>query len=154
MIAAAAAWGVGNLLIKRAAPPDPLRFMSWICVVPPVPLLCLSLAFEGPTAVGSALAHVDLGGIGAVLYLAFAATTVGWALWARLMGLYPASTVAPFALLVPIFGLGFAAALRGEPIGSRELIAAVLVLGGVLLTLLAPKPVRREAISPQLAGTS
>jgi O-acetylserine/cysteine efflux transporter len=154
VIAAAVAWGVGNLAIKRAAPPDAMRFMSWMCLVPPLPLLCLSLAFEGPAEIGHAFAHVDLGGIGAVLYLAFAATTVGWALWARLMGLYPASMVAPFALLVPIFGIGFAAALLGEPVGSRELIAAVLVLGGVLLTLTAPRPAPREAISPQLAATS
>jgi O-acetylserine/cysteine efflux transporter len=154
VIAAAAAWGVGNLAIKRAAPPDPLRFMSWMCVVPPLPLLCLSLAFEGPGEIGRALSGVDLGGIGAVLYIAFAATTVGWALWARLMGLYPASMVAPFSLLVPIFGLGFAAVLLGEPVGARELVATVLVLGGVLLTLKAPRPVPREAISPQLAGSS
>ena len=154
VIAAAAAWGVGNLAIKRAAAPDPLRFMSWMCVVPPLPLLCLSLAFEGPHEIGQALSGVDLGGIGAVLYIAFAATTVGWALWARLMGLYPASTVAPFSLLVPIFGIGFAAVLLGEPIGVRELVATVLVLGGVLLTLKAPRPVPREAISPQLAASS
>jgi O-acetylserine/cysteine efflux transporter len=154
VIAAAAAWGVGNLVLKRAAPPDPLRFMSWICVVPPLPLLCLSLAFEGPGELGDALSGVDLGGVGAVLYIAFAATTVGWALWARLMGLYPASMVAPFALLVPIFGLGFAAVLLGEPVGARELVATVLVLGGVLLTLKAPRPVAREVISPQLAGSS
>jgi O-acetylserine/cysteine efflux transporter len=154
VIAAAVAWGVGNLAIKRAAPPDAMRFMSWMCLVPPLPLLCLSLAFEGPAEIGHAFAHVDLGGIGAVLYLAFAATTVGWALWARLMGLYPASMVAPFALLVPIFGIGFAAALLSEPVGARELIAAVLVLGGVLLTLTAPRPAPREAISPQLAATS
>lgn len=154
VIAAAVAWGVGNLAIKRAAPPDPLRFMSWMCVVPPLPLLCLSLAFEGPAEIGRALSGVDLGGIGAVLYIAFAATTVGWALWARLMGIYPASMVAPFALLVPIFGLGFAALLLGEPVGAREVVATVLVLGGVLLTLKAPRPVPREAISPQLAGSS
>jgi O-acetylserine/cysteine efflux transporter len=154
VVAAAAAWGVANLVLKRAAPPDPLRFMSWLCVVPPLPLLCLSLAFEGPGEIGHALARVDLGGIGAVLYIAFAATTVGWALWARLMGLYPASMVAPFALLVPIFGLAFAALLLGEPVGAREIAAAVLVLGGVMLTLKAPRPAPRETISPQLAGIS
>jgi hypothetical protein len=52
--------------------------MTWICVVPPLPLLALSLAFEGPGALGDALAGIDLGGIGAVAYIAFAATTVGW----------------------------------------------------------------------------
>ena len=48
VVAAAAAWGIGNVAIKRAAPDDALRFMTWICVVPPLPMLALSLAFEGP----------------------------------------------------------------------------------------------------------
>ena len=39
-----------------------------------------------------------------VAYIAFAATTVGWGLWAYLMRAYSASTVAPFSLLVPVSG--------------------------------------------------
>ena len=101
VIGAAAAWGIGNVAIKRAAPPDPLRFMTWICVVPPLPLLALSLAFEGPREIGDALAGIDLGGIAAVAYIAFAATTFGWGLWAYLLRHYSAGTVAPFSLLVP-----------------------------------------------------
>ncbi len=150
VIAAAAAWGVGNLALKRAAPADPLRFMTIVCVVPPLPLLALSLAFEGPTEISDALAGADARGIGAVLYLAFAATTVGWGLWGFLMGRHPASTVAPFALLVPVFGLSFGALLLGEPVTGRDVAAAMLVLGGVLLTLRAP----RLAISPLFADSS
>jgi O-acetylserine/cysteine efflux transporter len=146
VIGAAAAWGVGNVAIKRAAPPDPLRFMTWICVVPPLPLLALSLAFEGPSRVGDALAGIDLGGILAVAYIAFAATTLGWGLWAFLLRAYSAGTVAPFSLLVPIFGLGFAALLLREPLTARTVIAAALVVSGVLLTQRAPR------ISPQIAG--
>jgi O-acetylserine/cysteine efflux transporter len=145
VIGAAAAWGIGNVAIKRAAPLDPLRFMTWICVVPPLPLLALSLAFEGPSRVGDALAGIDLGGIAAVAYIAFAATTLGWGLWAFLLRHYSAGTVAPFSLLVPIFGLGFAALLLGEPLTARTVIAAVLVVSGVLLTQRAPR------ISPQIA---
>jgi len=145
VIAAAVAWGFGNLALKRAAPADPLRFMTTVCVVPPLPLLALSLAFEGPERVGDALAGIDLGGIAAVAYIAFAATTLGWGLWAFLLRHYSAGTVAPFSLLVPIFGLGFAALLLGEPLTARTMIAAVLVVSGVLLTQRAPR------ISPHIA---
>ena len=150
VIAAAVAWGFGNLALKRAAPADPLRFMTTVCVVPPLPLLALSLAFEGPAEIGGALAHADALGIAAVLYLAFAATTVGWGLWGGLMARYPASTVAPFSLLVPVFGLSFGALLLGEPVTGRDIAAAGLILGGVLLTLRAP----RLAISPLVADSS
>jgi len=142
--------------IKRAAPPDPLRFMTWICVVPPLPLLALSFAFEGPARIGDALAGVDLGGAAAVAYIAFAATTVGWGLWAYLMRAYSAGTVAPFSLLVPVFGLGFAALLLGEPLTWRTVIAAGLVVGGVLLTQRAPRIsaqiARSEAARPLQSG--
>jgi O-acetylserine/cysteine efflux transporter len=146
VVGAAAAWGIGNVAIKRAAPADPLRFMTWICVVPPLPLLALSFAFEGPQEIGDALAGIDLGGVAAVAYIAFAATTVGWGLWAYLLRAYSAGTVAPFSLLVPVFGLGFAALLLDEPLGARTIIAAVLVVSGVLLTQRAPR------ISSQIAG--
>jgi O-acetylserine/cysteine efflux transporter len=150
VIAAALAWGFGNLALKRAAPADPLRFMTTVCVVPPLPLLALSLAFEGPREIGDAFAHADALGIGAVLYLAFAATTVGWGLWGALMARYPASTVAPFSLLVPVFGLSFGALLLREAVTGRDVAAAALILTGVLLTLRAP----RVAISPLVAGSS
>jgi O-acetylserine/cysteine efflux transporter len=146
VIAAAAAWGIGNIAIKRAAPADPLRFMTWICIVPPLPLLALSLAFEGPREVGEALAAIDLGGLGAVAYIAWATTTLGWGAWGYLLRAYSAGTVAPFSLLVPVFGLGFAALLLGEPLTARTVIAAALVVSGVLLTQRAPR------ISPQIAA--
>jgi len=73
VIAAALAWGFGNLALKRAAPADPLRFMTTVCVVPPLPLLALSLAFEGPAEIGDAFAGADLRGVVAVLYLAISA---------------------------------------------------------------------------------
>jgi O-acetylserine/cysteine efflux transporter len=146
VIAAAAAWGIGNVAIKRASPGDAFRFMTWWCVIPPLPLLVLSLAFEGPGEVGDALASIDVGGVAAVAYLAFAATTVGWGLWAYLMRVYPSSTVAPFSLLVPVFGLGFSALLLDEPLTARVIVAAALVVSGVLLTQRSPR------ISPQIAA--
>jgi O-acetylserine/cysteine efflux transporter len=146
VIAAAAAWGIGNVAIRRAAPGDPLRFMTWMCVVPPIPLFALSLAFEGPSQVGDALAGIDLGGLGAVAYIAFAATTIGWGAWAHLLRAYSAATVAPFSLLVPVFGLGFAALLLGEELTVRTVAAAVLVVCGVCLTQRTPR------ISAHVAG--
>lgn len=135
VLVAAAGWGLGNISVKRANADDPLRFMTWICLVPPVPMLGLALVFEGPGAVGDSLTGLDLGDVGAILYLAFAATTVGWALWGWLMKHYPASTVAPFSLLVPVFGLSSAAVLLGEAVTARSLLGGALVVSGVLTTL-------------------
>jgi O-acetylserine/cysteine efflux transporter len=135
VLGAAAGWGAGNICLRAAKPDDPLRFMTWICLVPPLPLLALSLVAEGPGEIGSALFGLDLGGLGAVAYIAFVATTLGWAAWASLLKRYPAAVVAPFSMLVPVFGLGSAAALLGEPLTLRRLLATALVVGGVMITL-------------------
>ena len=56
---AALGWALGNLSSRLARPSSPLRFALWMSVVPPVPLLALSAAMEGPTtgwvALGAAL---------------------------------------------------------------------------------------------------
>jgi O-acetylserine/cysteine efflux transporter len=62
------------------------------------------------------------------------------------MRAYSAGTVAPFSLLVPVFGLGFAALLLGEELTVRVVVAAALVVSGVFLTQRAPR------ISPHIAG--
>jgi O-acetylserine/cysteine efflux transporter len=142
VLGAAAGWGAGNICLRAAKPDDPLRFMTWICLVPPMPLLALSLAAEGPGRIGSALSGLDLGGLGAVAYIAFVATTLGWAVWASLLKRYPAAVVAPFSMLVPIFGLASAALLLGEPLTFRRLVATALVVGGVMITLRASRASR------------
>jgi O-acetylserine/cysteine efflux transporter len=152
VVGSAAAWGVANVAIKSASPPDPFRFMTWVCVVPPLPLVALSLSFEGPGRVAEALAGIDLGGALAVGYIAFVATTVGWGLWGRLLHVYSAGTVAPFSLLVPVFGLGFAALLLGEPVTIRTVVAALLVVSGVFLTQRRLSPqIARSALAPARA---
>jgi O-acetylserine/cysteine efflux transporter len=154
VLGAAAGWGAGNIIVRAAKPDDPVRFMTWICLVPPLPLAALSLALEGPDEIGAALAGLDLGGLGAVAYLAFAATTLGWALWGSLLKRYPAAVVAPFSMLVPAFGLGFAALLLGEPLTLRKLAATALVVGGVLITLRGASAVRaRPAFSAVPRGS-
>jgi O-acetylserine/cysteine efflux transporter len=134
-VAAAAAWAVANLMMKRAAAAGggmgPISLMVWISLVPPLPLLALSLLVDGPHAVGDALAHLDLRSVSAIAYIAFLSTLGGFAAWSWLMRAYPAGQVASFALLVPPFGLAFGALLLGEPLGPPQLLAAALVVAGV-----------------------
>ena len=47
-------------------------------------------------------------------------------------------TIAPMALLVPVFGMAAAALLLGEPLPGWKLLAAGLVIGGLALNLFAP----------------
>ncbi|MFF4246911.1 EamA family transporter [Streptomyces sp. NPDC001822] len=149
VVAAAACWGVSNVLTRKAAPSDPLNFMVWVSTVPVLPLLGLSLLFEGWDRDAAALAALDPVGAGALVYVAWVSTVFGFAAWGFLLRHHPASSVAPFTLLVPVFGMSSAALLLGEPISPLRWCAAALLVGGVALTSLA----RPRAAAPPLTET-
>lgn len=138
VIVAAACWGLSNVLTRKASPPDPLNFMVWVSTVPVLPLLGLSLLTEGPSRDVAALRALDWQGLGIVLYVAWITTVFGFGAWGWLLRRHPASTVAPFSLLVPVFGMSSAAVFLGEPISPLRWGAAALLVGGVALTSLAP----------------
>ncbi|MFE4329082.1 EamA family transporter [Streptomyces sp. NPDC056831] len=137
VIAAAACWGVSNVLTRKAAPPDSLNFMVWVSTVPVLPLLGLSLLFEGWDRDADALAALDWSGVGIIVYVAWITTVFGFGAWGFLLRHHPASSVAPFTLLVPVFGMSAAALLLGESVSPLRWCAAALLVGGVALTSLA-----------------
>jgi O-acetylserine/cysteine efflux transporter len=78
----------------------------------------------------------------AVLWQSAGNTLFGYGAWAWLLARYPAATVSPMALLVPVFGMGASALLLGEALPGWKLLAAGLVMGGLALNLLWPRGVR------------
>jgi O-acetylserine/cysteine efflux transporter len=58
---------------------------------------------------------------------------------------YPAASVAPMALLVPVFGMGAAAWWLGEPLPGWKLGAAALVIGGLAVNMLGPRLLARRS---------
>ncbi|MER6410884.1 EamA family transporter [Streptomyces humidus] len=138
VVAAAACWGASNVLTRKASPPDALNFMVWVSTVPVLPLLGLSLLTEGPARDLAALRDLDWQGAGTLAYVAWVTTVFGFGAWGWLLHRHPASTVAPFSLLVPVFGMTSAAVFLGESVSGPRWCAAALLVGGVALTSLAP----------------
>ncbi|MER5506062.1 EamA family transporter [Streptomyces sp. NPDC002766] len=146
VIGAAACWGVSNVLTRKAAPPDALNFMVWVSTVPVLPLLALSLLLEGPSRDYDALRALDWQGAGTVVYVAWITTVFGFGAWGWLLRRHPASTVAPFSLLVPVFGMSSAALFLGESVSGPRWCATALLVGGVGLASVTGR--RREAVHP------
>ena len=142
-LAGALGWALGNLCSRLAVPPNPLHLALWMSVVPPVPLLLASWAVEGPVAGWDALRAAftpeGMPGLLAVAYIAGLATVLGTGIWTTLMRRHPAGVVAPYSLLVPVVGMGLAALVLGERPSVVELVAAAVIVGGVLLG--TPRPV-------------
>jgi O-acetylserine/cysteine efflux transporter len=150
VVAAAAMWGLANVLMKQAAAEDMLNLMVWVSVVPPIPMLLISLLFEGPQAIGAAASSLDWLGVGSVLYLAYVSTILGFGIWGFLLRVYSANLVAPFSLLVPVFGMASSAVLLGETFDPLSLLGAVLVIVGLVLTVYR----RKTAATIPTAGSS
>lgn len=142
-------WAIGNVATRRAGAANPLHLTLWWSVVPPVPMVVLSLVVEGPDRIGTALGTAftaaalpaDLG----LLYIVVVATLVGYGIWSRLLAAYPSSTVAPFSMLVPVVGVLASWAAFGEAPDLVEVLAGAVVVAAVLWS---SRPVRDRGPRP------
>jgi O-acetylserine/cysteine efflux transporter len=148
ILCAAFCWACANVVVKVAARGGPrfnmLGFIVWSSVFAVPPLLVLSLVFEGPTAAEAALRNATLGGWIAVAWQALGNTLFCFAAWSRLLAKYDAATVTPYALLIPVFGMGASALLLGEPMPPWKLIAGAMVIGGIAIITVVPLLRRRR----------
>jgi O-acetylserine/cysteine efflux transporter len=145
-VTGAGMWGLANIGMRKARPPDAFAFMVWVSLVPPLPLFALSMAFEGPSADARALAHISVSAVGSLLYIAYLATLVGFGLWGWLMRRYDAGQVAMYSLLVPPFGMSSAALLLGERVTASDTLAAALITGGVGLASVRRTPLEQSTV--------
>ncbi|MEA3117312.1 MAG: O-acetylserine/cysteine efflux transporter [Paraburkholderia sp.] len=147
VVAAAASWGVANIIVKKSGAKDMLGFMVWSSVIPPLPLLAISLWTNGPAHVAADLRHIGWSGVGAVLYLVYPTTLFGYSIWNYLLRKHKTSLVAPLTLLVPIFGMLSSMVIFHEDLTARKLIAVVLVIAGLLINMFG-FPFRKQAAAP------
>ena len=135
-LAGAFGWAIGNIWNRQAHSVEPVKFTMWMSVVPPVPMLLLALAVEGPATIGQSLTTLmtptGLLGIAGLVYTVVIATVLGSGIWSWLMSRNPAGVVAPFSMLVPVVGMSAAWIVLGETVSLGEMCGAVLVIIGVL----------------------
>jgi len=139
ILAAAFCWACANLLTQRAGRIDMLAYVVWSSAFAVPPLLLLALLIDGPRQMADGVAASGLGTWAAVLWQSVGNTLFGYGVWSWLLARHPAGRIVPMALLVPVFGMGSAAALLGEPLPAWKLIAAALVLAGLAINLFGPR---------------
>jgi O-acetylserine/cysteine efflux transporter len=133
-------FAIGNLLLRRAQDVPMFDLFAWLCLVPPLPLLALALAIDGPQATWHALWHLSPTGLISMLFIGAISTCIAYWLWGRLLRDYAAAQVVPFALLVPFVGAAASSIVFGETFGSLRLIGMITVIGGVAIMLLSKRP--------------
>jgi O-acetylserine/cysteine efflux transporter len=139
VVFAGLSWGIANTVSRRAGAINMLSYVVWASTFSIPPLFAMSLLFEGsPSHLWSVALSAPMGAWLGVLWQAWANTLFGYAAWSWLLSKHPAALVAPAPLLVPIFGMGASAFFLGEPLPDWKLMAAGLVITGLIVNLFWP----------------
>lgn len=138
-VLASFSWGAGNIFSKKIGPTPPLALVVWGSFVAFPLVALLSFAIDGPAAIVSSLRHLSWASAGAVAYIVYISTLVCYSLWSLLLNRLPTATIAPFTLLVPIFGFLASVLLLGEALPSWKIFASLLVILGLCFNLLEPR---------------
>lgn len=138
-LAAAASWGIGNVVMRRVTQGIPpfsmLALVVWAGAVAVLPLALLSWFIEGPAAWQASWEASTWTTAASVIYLAYFATLGGYGLWGRLLSRYPAAVVSPFALLVPVVGITSSALMLGETLSIWQIVGVLLVMAGLIVNV-------------------
>ncbi|WP_216122062.1 EamA family transporter [Polynucleobacter sp. Tro8-14-1] len=132
-------WGVANTVSRRAGSINMLAYVVWASAFAIPPLFAISFLFEGGWGhMSTSLTSAPVGAWAGVLWQSWGNTIFGYSAWAWLLSKHPAAVVAPAPLLVPIFGMGAAAYFLGESLPPWKILAAGLVIVGLIINLFWP----------------
>lgn len=139
IVLSACTWAFGNFTVRKAGPDagfGTLAGVCWVSLVPPLPALAISLAFEGPDRMLAAVTHIQPITAAAIAYTVILSTWAGFAVWGYLLSSYPAGKAAPFALLVPVFGGLSSYLVLGETLSPMRLVGSLMIFAGLGIILL------------------
>jgi len=130
-LAAALSWAIGNILVKRTAGAPVFPLMVWCSLVAPLPVLLLSYVVDPQPSLVGALMNASWQSVATAIYLGTLATPVAYGMGSYLLQRYPASVVAPFALMSPATGILSSALILGEVFGPVRYAGMALILAGL-----------------------
>lgn len=135
MLGGAASLGLGNFVTKKLQGIEMSTLIIWGSFLSCIPMLFLSLAFEGPDRMVYVAQHLEMSPLLALLYIVYASTWVGYGGWNFLLNRYPIGTIVPFTLLVPVVSIIGSVLFLNESFEHWKLIASLFVLSGLFINI-------------------
>lgn len=135
----ACSWGCGNIISKKIGKVEPLALVSWGSLFAAPFIIAVTLLLEGPSQSIQSITHISGTTLLALGFIVYFSTHLAYGLWSYLLSIHPASQMAPFTLLVPIFGFIGSAIMLGEQLQLWKILAAVLVISGICFNILEPQ---------------
>ena len=137
----ALAWAIYNLQVKMAKARDSNALLAWVSLVASLMLGLMSAIFEQGQF--RAISEASLTTHLALLYTGLGSILLGHCIWYYLLSRYSLSSVAPFSLLEPVFGIVSAVIILNEAPGPQMLIgSAIAIMGVAIIVIRRPQHAR------------
>ncbi len=137
MVAAAASWAFGTVLIKRWPVDLPISSLSgWQMLIGAVPIVVFGLAFEKGTYNPFALSLWPMLGVFYNMFVAF--IFCYWA-WTKIALSAPVGVSSLAVMLTPVVGVFSGALVLGETPHWQDYVALALVVASLATVLIPPK---------------
>lgn len=147
VLSAATTWGLGSVIVKKMGRVQSGSLLVWSSLIAWPPLLLLSFFIENGHSVLFDFHHLSYTSYLAIFFITLFSTVFGFGIWNWLIQIYPVATIAPFSLLVPVFGMVSSALFLGEPIEPWKMFAGALVISGLCLNLLGARRLAKRSKS-------
>lgn len=132
---AAFSWASGNMFTKKVNAKSPLSLVVWGNLIAFPFMAAASFFIDGTSVIVSSVQNVSWATIGAVAYVVYMSTHLGYGIWGYLLKSYSTSIVVPFTLLIPVVGFLSSAFFLGEDLTAWKLWASFFIMGGLIFNL-------------------
>ena len=142
-------WGLGYTLVKKANTAA-LPITMWMSLLISPFLALSSLLIEGGELVLTSITEATLVGWSSVLFSSWASMLGAGGILMYLMRTEAIAKVAPFNMLIPVFGILTSIIWLNEPLSYRMLIGGLWILLGLSVTLIGKPVLDRLRNKPKL----
>jgi drug/metabolite transporter (DMT)-like permease len=143
LIIASFTWSVGSIYSRHAAMPrSPVLATAMEMLAASVGLAILAL-LHGDFAAQTGAAPISWVSIAGWLYLVVFGSIVAFTAYVFLLQVSTPARVSTYAYVNPVIAVLLGFAIAGEPLTTRMMVAAAVIVSGVVLITLAPKPTAR-----------
>ncbi|MBJ7539768.1 EamA family transporter [Marinomonas transparens] len=147
-LAAGSSWALGNILTKKISSKGydaNLNLIVWSSWIPPIPFFLCAYFIDGSDVMWNNIVNLNIKTLSALAYLSLFATLAGYGLWSYLLSRYPAATVAPLTLGVPVVGLASAEIFLSEIVSLMQWVGIFIVLLGLILNTFGGRWLKRAS---------
>jgi O-acetylserine/cysteine efflux transporter len=139
---AALSWSLMAFVVKKSKTRHVFAFSVWGMLFAPLPLILFAYISKGTQPFLDLPSQLNGQVWFSILFQAYPTTLLGYWVWNKLTIKYPLSTMAPFTLLTPIFGLIGSVVFYNEGVTLIKLLCFALILGGMAVSQWQPKKVK------------